>query len=676
MTLYVEQEQPLQALNTDGSIVEGVTWSVDDTSIADVATDGTGGYTLIAKSVGQTVLRASASGRDAQTGVTVVPSSVEVSPGTRSWDSSALGFGSVYNIVQTRKVDENTPDFLVQEREFSPTGFVYLRLRAMTASGNQAWTWPGYALLIAADNDGGALAMTYEVGQSDFLTSISANGSARWTVPGRPYKRVETKHAIHADGTIFLAKANDALTQGSLVALDGNTGAEKFAVSVPSDTVAYVGRRRYYSPIQQKTVTVCDNTSTEYAGTTMADLGGIVVTENGEAYMPFAQKNVVYTVYCTFQPEWLPGNPPIHNVDPDGNLLVATETYSYAMSSTLGVAHATPSGGSTQIIESVSASGPGWSGVRGFQVRESIVPDGHGGILFGGLLPDLTETIFGSNGVHRNSPVGGVNVMLLGENDTLYIEGAAGTVAMRDGLPLWQRSDVRGLTAALSDGSVVAGHGALVRVDSSGELSDFTGGASVFQPTYFGGDRWIGADSSGNLEMVTSIYSSQTASLMLYESATDPLMRTLWRISQQPGARRNGNDQGQNAPPARLPLRTYHVLQAPGTTSAITGHVTQAIDYWGYFNVNLEWNKMIEEVQACPETRPNCDIGSDPESVLDVASATIPEVLRRFNGADRKGLQIVFARYLQDLTMQAGAIADPNPVGTALWTKVTVVSSN
>lgn len=534
MTLYVEQEQPLQALNTDGSIVEGVTWSVDDTSIADVATDGTGGYTLIAKSVGQTVVRASASGRDAQTGVTVVPSSVEVSPGTRSWDSSALGFGSVYNIIQTRKVDENTPDFLVQEREFSPTGFVYLRLRAMTASGNQAWTWPGYALLIAADNDGGALAMTYVVGQSDFLTSISANGSARWTVPGRPYKRVETKHAIHADGTIFLAKANDALTQGSLVALDGNTGAEKFAVSVPSDTVAYVGRRRYYSPIQQKTVTVCDNTSTEYAGTTMADLGGIVVTENGEAYMPFAQKNVVYTVYCTFQPEWLPGNPPIHNVDPDGNLLVATETYSYAMSSTLGVAHATPSGGSTQIIESVSGSGPGWSGVRGFQVRESIVPDGHGGILFGGLLPDLTETIFGSNGVHRNSPVGGVSQMLLGSNDTIYVAGEGGVTALQGESPLWSSAVKSTLIAALADNSVLVSNNALQRVEQAGNASDLGIGSGLSNLTHLSGTVWAGAGSNGEMTVTA-------ANLLIPDEAISAV-----------GSYKGGNKQAQSSPPRDL----------------------------------------------------------------------------------------------------------------------------
>jgi hypothetical protein len=594
MTLVVGETQPLQALNSDGTPLTGVSWSVDNPSIADFADDGLGNFTLTANAAGQAVLTATSGTRSGTAAVTVIQLSAGESlpAGTVKWSSPPLGTGAVTNIIQSRKVDEATPDFYVQETQFAYP-FSAFRLRAMTADGRQLWSRPGDELAIAGDNDGGVLAESFDPGVG--LLSIAKDGTERWRSAVN-FDRIEFKHAIHPDGTIFIAKVTDNVTRLWLTALDGTTGLEKFSVPLPSGTIiTTIGQRTYLSQNYRDANgnptlrTVCDNSTSTTSGSTLPDLGGIVIDETATAYLPYATRNITYTRTCTFQPEWIPNPPnaPIHNVDLDGNLLVATETWAYSVNASVGLAKATSAAAlPLQTVNTFSGSGSGTPSdtdpsVRGFDVTEAIIPDGHGGVLFGGFNHANVPVIFRSTQAVLTSSVGSVGQMLLGENDTIFVSGSGGTAAMTlDGSPRWQRQGGTPI-AALNDGSVLLQSNTLTRVDAAGAVSDFVGGAFTDPPTYLGGDLWATATSAGALGLLSDGPPNAT------------LAAAQWWFSSAPGALVLGNPQQQNTKPTlfeRPPTHSQFINVCQGTTNCL--NATNA----NYNAIELLTDKTPQEV--------------------------------------------------------------------------------
>ncbi|MCI0349861.1 MAG: PQQ-like beta-propeller repeat protein, partial [Acidobacteriales bacterium] len=166
-------------------------------------------------------------------------------------------------------------------------------------------------------------------------------------------------------------------------------------------------------------------------------------------------------------------------------------------------------------VNSTTGSGTNWNAsMPKFSVRAAIIPDGQGGVLFSGVTPAAAEVIFSSSGAQYSSPMGSVDQMLLGQNDTVFaarVFGGVTALNLQTGSPIWQRPDKVDLTAALQDGSVVVETATLQRIDSTGTISDFVGGALTFDSSYFGNDLWATSGSAGGLAMLASTYGSAIA---------------------------------------------------------------------------------------------------------------------------------------------------------------------
>jgi len=319
----------------------------------------------------------------------------------------------------------------------------------------------------------------------------------------------------------FPSGSNPAPAQ--VVALDAATGQPAFSVTLPASGTTTTGiRAGYVNPTTGQSYTICDplNSTTS---SQVSRVGGLVINGSGLLWVPVVGNVTNRSVACTPQ------------VDNDGNAVPWDGSgTSYSYTSTVYLVSVTSGGASTTTqVNSTTGSGTNWNAAMPkFSVRSAIIPDGTGGVLFAGVTPGNAEVIFGSSGVQYSSPVGPVDQMLLGQNETVFAAGAfAGVTALnlQTASPIWQRLDAVDLTAALQDGSLLVEAGTLQRIDSTGTISDFIDGVPAFASSYFGGNLWVTGD---RLAMISSLYETS--------------------IARTESPERGGNRQFQSSPPTEL----------------------------------------------------------------------------------------------------------------------------
>jgi len=500
MTLVAGQTQRLQILNADGSVAGIAAYTVDDDSIAEVLDDGNGGFMLSAKASGETMLRAFLGDRSGEASVKVIflAAGQSLPAGTVAWAAPPLGDKYVNKIVQSRKVDDATPDFFVEELPNS--GGIRGVVRAFTADGQQKWVWPNDGRAIstaAADNTGGVLVFNaFTTDTQTYLSSVGKDGLELWRT-ATPSASI-FKYAVHPDGTVFVLQVPAGLNPApaQVVALDAATGQPAFSVTLPASGTTTTGiRGGYVNPKTGQSYTICDPLNSTTSNQ-VSRVGGLVIDGAGLLWVPVVANVTNRSVACTPQ------------VDSDGNAVPWDGSgTSYSYTSTVHLVSVASGGtASTTQINSTGGSGTNWNAAMPkFSVRNAIIPDGTGGVLFAGVTPGAAEVIFGSSGVQYSSPVGPVDQMLLGENDTIFAAGAfSGVTALnlQTASPIWQRPDAVDLTAALEGDSVLVDSGTLEKIDSTGTISDLAAGAPAYQWNYFGNNWWAAAKDTGGMELV------------------------------------------------------------------------------------------------------------------------------------------------------------------------------
>ncbi|HXE90793.1 MAG TPA: hypothetical protein VNK82_07520 [Terriglobales bacterium] len=455
--------------------------------------------------------------------------------GTVRWAAPPLGDKYVNKIVQSRKVDDATPDFFVEELPNS--GGVRGVVRAFTADGQQKWVWPNDGRNIAtaaADNSGGVLVFnTFTSDTQNYLSSVSKDGTETWRT-ATP-SAVTTKYAVHPDGTVFVLQVPSGVNPApaQVVALDPTNGQPSFTVTLPASSTTTSGiRNNYVNPTTGQSYTICDPLNSTTSNQ-VSRFGGLVIDGGGLLWVPVVANVTNRSVSCTPQ------------VDNDGNAVPWDGSgTSYTYTSTVYLVSVTSGGASTTAqVNSITGSGTNWNAAMPkFSLRNAIIPDGTGGVLFAGVTPSAAEVIFGSSGVQYNSPVGSVGQMLLGENDTVFVAGAFSGVAalnLQTGSTVWQRVEAFDLVAAPVDGSLFVENGTLQRIDSVGQVGDLVAGSVTYASTHFGGNLWALSGGVGDVRTLA-------AALEVFDSDL---------IGD--GRYRGGNKQSQSSPPTELaPLPT------------------------------------------------------------------------------------------------------------------------
>jgi IPT/TIG domain-containing protein/Big-like domain-containing protein len=539
VSLPVGGTQAMQALDQNGVALASVTWSVDNTAVAQInLPQNQGDPTLLQANSPGTANLVVTSGNLSGTAKVTVYTGTGFPVGTIQWSVPSLTPGMSYfsKMVQALRVDANTPDFYFND------GGTFIR--ALTSDGQQKRVWPApgvgrYPYLLAGDNQGGALYFANNDTENQFQSicyvgRLDQTGNETWQ-----YQETNCyeDYAIGPDGTIFLMEDSFQNTNWSQVtALDPNTGQIKFGIRLPAANSGQflglnfsyvVGNNVSANPpycTPGTSASVYSMPGSPYGAPTPlpAAHGGLSVSSDGTVYLPFITGGggTLDAGACNQGPD--PTNP--YTIDPTQ----ATQT----STSNLQVLAIQPAGSSSiQQVDGASSSFINWyqpqitSAPPRFSYAERAIPDGNGGVF----LPSGYALYHGSGSGFSYSalPIAVSHCvdyafyvcdpLLLGDDGTAYLagvsasspNGATDTATAIDpisGSPKWTwQSPGVSLNAVTADGSlaVQVGH-ALQLIDATGQaspaLSTTPAGNDV---NYYANGNWSTILSDGSLGLVT-----------------------------------------------------------------------------------------------------------------------------------------------------------------------------
>ncbi len=232
VNMLVGDTRPFAAVDEQGRLRPEATWSVSDSSLATISTDGSSGLTALA--VGQVTLTGSVGSTSAQTQITILSGTGTGStlpPGTVLWSAQPISGLRTWQILQAVPTSGLDLDLYTHEVDASGNTIV----RAFTSDGIQIWQSSlGQIDLFGLMSDGlGGFSATVPNGSFPFETSTlkdfdGATGTQMWSYASPGLLNAE---AIRQDGAIFLVEttpldpsSNFSSNGSSVVALDPNSG--------------------------------------------------------------------------------------------------------------------------------------------------------------------------------------------------------------------------------------------------------------------------------------------------------------------------------------------------------------------------------------------------------------------------------------------------------------------
>jgi hypothetical protein len=476
VTMAVGTVQPFVAIDQTGARRPDASWSVSDSTIATLATDGSGTLTGIA--AGEVTLTATVQGVLAQTQVTVLGIS-SLASGTVLWTAPPISGYTAQQVIQAVPT-LNGPDLYSVESDPSAN----LLLRAFSVSGSQLWqnsnissSLPNYFNMQAAlgDSAGGLLiaGSGNNASNGNIQMSIedfdSLTGNTNWLYASPYYSQGFSQPiglpAVGSDGTVFIVEEDQQVgtsplnSYAYLDAINGKTGA--LANQPPL-------------PISQTTIICTDNP-------TISDVGAgfyssPVVAPDGSVYLLAQSNQYVQTGGCESE---------------------VNETYSY--SDALVLLHFSSNGSklSSTTLNMDSAT----DGSTPESLPFCLIPDGIGGALAVYIKPEIGEIVIadvgGQGTVQASFPnLGNYSVqfaMVLGDNGTAFVTDgyyveAFSVPSLQE---LWSYSSGGGtlsFSAATRDGGVAVEDSqlGLIQFDSSGNPSPPVAGFSNSAPWALG----------------------------------------------------------------------------------------------------------------------------------------------------------------------------------------------
>ena len=232
MNLVVGETHTIQALNSSGQPVTGLTWISSDTSVINLSTDDPPILTAVAP--GHITITAGTASAD----VTVWSSGLPT--GTVIWSSPGNGSG-VSSIVPAVPSPSGVADVFAFQTDGTVQAVKSDGTTAWTASANQIGPYP-WSPYVVPDFQGG-LVVAKVTAYPPSITKLDG-------MTGQPYPAYTPANqsdvlsllAVHTDGTIFALDSNfdsyDESQPGtaSVIGIDPTTGTQKFVVPLDQST--------------------------------------------------------------------------------------------------------------------------------------------------------------------------------------------------------------------------------------------------------------------------------------------------------------------------------------------------------------------------------------------------------------------------------------------------------
>jgi hypothetical protein len=248
LNMVVGDTHTVQAVNSTGQPVTGLTWTSSDPTVVSLSTDNPPLLTAVA--AGHVTVTAGSASID------VTVSAADLPLGTVTWSNPGNGSG-VYKIVPAVPSATGVADVFA----FQNDGTV----QAITSDGTTAWTaqvgCPGspVSLPAVADFQGGLVAMQGDCNTGSPTSIVKFDGLTGQAypvyTPSSPWvleSNVANNLVAHPDGTVFAVLANaDGQTEPPphmVVGIDPTTGAQKFSVPA-TETESQFGLTMMFSPI-------------------------------------------------------------------------------------------------------------------------------------------------------------------------------------------------------------------------------------------------------------------------------------------------------------------------------------------------------------------------------------------------------------------------------------------
>ena len=239
ITMLVGDTHTIQALNSSGQPVTGLTWTSSDPTVVSLSTSDP--PLLTALVVGHVTITAGTGSAD----VTVSPGDPNY-PGTLPLGTVLWSVpGDVTKIVPAVPSPSGVADvFAFQCENFdpsqSPSCWGDVTVQAITSDGTTAWTADlGDANPILPDFLGGLVYVDTDTGSISRVDGTTGQISTLYSPPNQTFVQ---NIAVHPDGTVFATLqnySNDPVLN-SVIGIDPTTGAQKFSVPVPQGLASNV----------------------------------------------------------------------------------------------------------------------------------------------------------------------------------------------------------------------------------------------------------------------------------------------------------------------------------------------------------------------------------------------------------------------------------------------------
>jgi len=252
LNLVVGDTHLMQALDSNGQPVTGLTWASSDTSVVSLSAADPPVVTAVA--AGRATITAGTASAD----VTVSAAALPV--GTVLWSNAGNASG-VSSIVPAVPSASGVADVFAIGYDGT--------VQAITSDGATAWTANvgQNADPVLPDFQGGVVAVDRSTGAGSIVKIDGTTGQTTSTYTPAGTSDLYPQIAVHTDGTVFAIQRNPDDETHSVIGIDSATGTQKFSVRLDDRL-----DRDYVSPVWTS---------------------GLIIAGDGYAYVPYAYQEVL-----------------------------------------------------------------------------------------------------------------------------------------------------------------------------------------------------------------------------------------------------------------------------------------------------------------------------------------------------------------------------------------------
>jgi IPT/TIG domain/Glucodextranase, domain B len=369
VNMLVGETRQFAAIDELGRPRPDVTWTLSDSSLASMSTDGSS--TLTALAPGQLTLIANVGSPSAQVQVNIL-GGTSLPPGTVRWATPPLSGLTNAQIVEAEPVAGDTPDLYSIDEDTNGNATV----RGFTIDGRQIWqATAGQARIIdpaVPDGSGGnsitsdSLPDANNNKTSTILDEDVLTGSTVWNYNSP--NQIVSARGVRQDGALLFVERTPQVPTGIFSCSDIRGVCSSSSLLVALDPVVGTPIARWPLPVSNGKNVDCHGTITD-AGTSASQLSNLAIDSKGTLSVEIDVETLTQNFGCAD-----PNPDPVGNPEQETSAPFTSSLYLFQVKLD----------GSTAMIPIHSFSGDIFLNLlpnRGRSQPEQVIPDGNGGWL-------------------------------------------------------------------------------------------------------------------------------------------------------------------------------------------------------------------------------------------------------------------------------------------------------